>query len=80
MSYPSFSPQPEQPERLRAAIVSSVGPEVGWSVRAAQRLGVAPTTVCSWISGRQAPSLTAFVAIATMTGATLDWLVRGKAP
>jgi len=74
------NPQPEQPERLRAAIVGHVGPEVGWTVRAAARLGVQPTTITAWVCGHTTPSLTHMVGIATMTGRTLDWLVRGKAP
>jgi DNA-binding transcriptional regulator YdaS (Cro superfamily) len=78
MSFPPFHAQPETAERVRAAIVGSVGPEVGWSVRAAERLGVQRTTVSGWVCGRQLPSLTQFVAIAGMTGTTLDWLVRGK--
>lgn len=70
--------QPAQAERIRAAIVAQVGPEVGWTVRAANRLGVARSTVSGWVCSHTVPSLTAFVSIASMTGTTLDWLVRGK--
>ena len=80
MSFPSFNAQPAQAERIRAAIVGIVGPEVGWTVRAANRLGVARSTVSTWVCGHAVPSTTAFVSIAAMTGTTLDWLVRGKEP
>jgi hypothetical protein len=80
VSYPSFHPQPEQPARLRAAIKAKVGDEPGWTVRAAERLGVRRTTVSGWVCGRQIPSLAAFVSIATMTGQSLDWLIRGRGP
>jgi transcriptional regulator with XRE-family HTH domain len=75
VSYQSIS---AQPERLRAAILAAVGNEVGWSVRAGEHLGVTHKTVSRWLCGDRAPSLVHFVAIADMTGRSLDWLVRGK--
>jgi transcriptional regulator with XRE-family HTH domain len=78
VSAPSFHQQPEAPERLKAALQAKVGTEHGWSARVGERLGVHHTTVTSWCRGDQKPSLGYLVAIADMTGSTLDWLVRGK--
>jgi hypothetical protein len=78
VSFPPFHAQPGTAERLRAAIIAVVGPEVGWSVRAAERLGVQPTTISGWVCGHTIPSLHHMVSIANVTGTTLDWLVRGK--
>jgi hypothetical protein len=77
---PVVHTQPEQPDRLREAILAKVGPEVGWSVRAADRLGVNRTTVSEWVCGIRSPSIVHFVAISQLTGRSLDWLVRGKEP
>ena len=80
MSYPSFYAQPDEPDRLRAALQAKVGTEHGWSARAGERLGVHHTTVTSWCRGEQRPGLGHLVAIAEMSGKSLDWLVRGRDP
>ena len=77
---PAVYVQPAQPERLRGALIAKVGPEVGWTVRAGDRLGVSRSTVSEWVCGTKSPSITNFVAISDLTGQSLDWLVRGKEP
>lgn len=42
------------------------------------RLEVVPKTVDSWTTGRTEPSFVNLVSISEMTGATIDWILKGN--
>lgn len=66
-------PEWDLADRMRKALRSS-----GWSVQEmADYLEVAPTTVSTWINGRNRPSPSAVRLWAMRTGVPYEWLVSG---
>ena len=59
-------------DRITAAL------DTGRTGEIAAKVGISPSTVSEWKSERRPPSLDHLLAIAELTGVTVDWLLTGQ--